>query len=412
MKLTKNIVENKKLPTKGQAFLWDSETRGFGVRLTPTARTYVAQARVNGVTRRVTLGKHGILTVQGARKKAIKELVKMLEGKDPVVEKKRALAQSVTLKQVVTAYLKDRRSLKDSSKADILKHLNNAFSDWADKPIASITRDMALTRFRELSDKGPAQANQAFRNLRAFFNYAIGAYRADGKPTIAENPVKAISDLKMWNHITPRSGRIPLDKIGVAWNELQRLRAAPEQTNISRTLADAVTFLLLTGARLGEMGRLTWEQVNIDEKYWTLPDPKNRTPITFPLSNATLDIVINRPRESRFIFPARTETGHVREARSVIKRISEAIGVHVTAHDLRRTFRAVAGECGVDFWKTKLLMGHKISGDVTITHYTETSDLRYLSGEINVIGDWITQQGIIAEADNVVQLPSAKGDRQ
>ena len=412
MKLTKDVVESQKLPAKGQAFLWDSETRGFGVRLTPTAKTYIVQARVNGITRRVTLGKHGILTVQEARKKAIKQLSKMFDGKDPIIEKKRVVAQSVTLKQVVEAYLKDRRSLKESSKGDILKHLNNAFSDWAEKPITGITRDMVLARFRELSDKGPAQANQAFRNLRAFFNYAIGAYRADGKPTIAENPVKAISDLKMWNHIKPRSGRIPLDKIGIALNELQRLRAEPFQTEISRTLADAVTFLLLTGARFGEMAGLTWEQVNLDEKYWTLPDPKNRTAVTFPLSDAALDIVANRPRNSNFLFPARTESGHVREARSVITKISDAIGVHITAHDLRRTFRAISGECGVDFWKTKLLMGHKISGDVTITHYTETNDLRYLTEDINRIGDWITQQSVIAKTDNVVPFPSKiKGER-
>ena len=71
---------------------------------------------------------------------------------------------------------------------------------------------------------------------------------------------------------------------------------------------------------------------------------------------------------------------------------------------------AVAGECGIDFWKTKLLMGHKISGDVTITHYTETNDLRYLSEDINRIGNWIKQQGIIAKTDNVVPFP-AKNER-
>ena len=411
MKLTKEKVENAKLPTKGQAFLWDSEIRGFGVRLTPTARTYVVQARIRGIQRRVTLGRHGVLTVQEARKEAIKELAKMLKGKDPVLEKKRAVAQSVTLGEVVEAYLKDRRSLKDSSKADILKHLNNAFSDWADKPISSINRDMVLVRFRELSDKGPAQANQAHRNLRAWFNYAIGAYRADGKPTIAENPVKAISDLKMWNHVKPRSGRIPLDKIGIAWNELLRLRAAPEQTDISRTLADAVTFLLLTGSRFSEMAGLTWEQMNIEEKYWSLPDPKNRTAVTFPLSKVALDILSNRPQASNFVFPARTETGHVGEVRTTMKKISSIIGAHGTAHDLRRTFRAIARECGVDFWKTKLLMGHKISGDITITHYTETSDLRYLSKDINAIGDWITQQGAIAKSDNVLPFPTAKMEK-
>ena len=108
MRLTKQIVENAKLPAKGQAFLWDSETKGFGLRLTPTTRAYVVQARVNGIARRVTLGRHGILTVQEARKKAIKELSKMLDGKDPVIEKKRAVAQSVTLEEVVEDYLKDR----------------------------------------------------------------------------------------------------------------------------------------------------------------------------------------------------------------------------------------------------------------------------------------------------------------
>jgi integrase len=332
----------------------------------------------------------------------------MLDGMDPVIEKKRVVAQSVTLGQVVEAYLKDRRSLKESSRADILKHINNAFKDWSDTPIASITRDMVLTRFRELSDRGPAQANGAFRNLRAWFNYAIGAYRADGRPTIPENPVKAISDLKMWNHVKPRSGRIPLNKVGIAWNELQRLRTEPFQTDISRTLADAVTFLLLTGARFSEMSTLTWDQVDLDQKCWTLPDPKNRTAVTFPLSNATLDILSDRLRDTKFVFPARTETGHVREARTVLKKISGVIGTHITAHDLRRTFRAIAGECGIDFWKTKLLMGHKISGDITITHYTETSDLRYLADDMDRIGNWITQQGKIAATDNVIPFRGAK----
>ena len=405
VKLTKTIVENVKLPEKGQAFLWDIELKGFGVRFTPTARTYIAQGRVAGRDRRVTLGKHGVLTVQQARKRAQRELFKMSEGKDPVKEKKRREAQGVTLGQVVEAYLKDRRSLKESSRADILKHLEGSFSDWKDKPIVSITRDKVLTRFRERSDKSYAQANQAFRNLRALINYATGAYQAEGVSIISENPVKAISDLKMWNHVKPRSGRIPNDKIGTVWNTLQGLRNAPEQTPISRTMADAVTFLLLTGARWSEMASLTWDRVNLDEGYWHIPDPKNRTSVTFPLSSGAVDILKERPQKGEHVFPARTATGHIIEARSVLKKISEAAGVHITAHDLRRTFRAIAGECGIDFWKTKLLMGHKISGDITITHYTETNDLRYLQHDIQAVADWIVRQGAIATAGNVVQMP-------
>ncbi|MBW2600191.1 MAG: integrase arm-type DNA-binding domain-containing protein [Deltaproteobacteria bacterium] len=371
VKLTKSVVENIKLPGKGQIFLWDSELKGFGVRCTPTARTYIVQGRVSTPSgtkdRRVTLGRHGVLTVLQARHKAQAELVKLSEGKDPSTESKRLHDEAVTLGQVVEAYLNDRRSLKESSRADILKHLNGSFSDWKDTPITSITRDKVLTRFRELSDRSPAQANQAFRNLRALINYAIGAYRSEGVSIIPENPVKAISDLKMWNHIKPRSGRIPLDKIGAAWNALQELRTAPAQTPISRTMADAVIFLLLTGARWSEMASLTWDRVNLEEGYWYIPDPKNREPVTFPLSSGAVDILKDRPQQGEYIFPA------------------------------------------LDFWKTKLLMGHKISGDVTIAHYTETSDLRYLTKEINLIGQWITKQGAIEAAGNVVSISAAKG---
>lgn len=405
MKLKKDVIESTALPGKGQIFLWDDELKGFGVRLTPSARTYIVQARVSGKTRRVTLGKHGVLTTQEARKRAVKELSKMLAGVDPALEKKRAEARAVTLEQLVTAYIADRRNLKESSKADIFKHLNTSFSDWAKKPIVSITREKTATRFRELSDRSPAQANQAFRVLRALLNYAIGAYRSDGTATISENPVTVLSDLKLWNHIQPRSGRIPIDKIGVAWNELQGLRTAPERTTVGRTLADAVAFLMLTGARWSEMAALTWDRVNLEEGHWHVPDPKNRTPITFPLSRVAADMLKDRPQGTHgYVFPARTKTGHVAEARSVLSKVSKVIGTQITAHDTRRTFRAIAGECGIDFWKIKLLMGHKLSGDVTIQHYTETSDLRYLSEDINRISDWIVRQGVIAAADNVIQM--------
>ena len=105
MKLTKHTIESASLPEKGQSFLWDSETRGFGVRLTPAGRTYIIQGRVNGVSRRVSLGRHGVITLQQARKKAQKELSAMLEGIDPAIEKKRSEAYSKTLRGIADEYL-------------------------------------------------------------------------------------------------------------------------------------------------------------------------------------------------------------------------------------------------------------------------------------------------------------------
>ena len=410
MKLTKHTIESASLPEKGQSFLWDSETRGFGVRLTPAGRTYIIQGRVNGVSRRVSLGRHGVITLQQARKKAQKELSAMLEGIDPAIEKKRSEAYSKTLRGIADEYLKDRPDMKSSSRADVLKHINKAFSSWADRPAVEITRDKVATLFTELTERGPAQANQAFRNLRAILNYARAAYRPDDKPLLIENPVSVLSDKKVWNKVKPRSGRIPTDKIGLAWNTLTALRASPGETIITHTLTDAVSFLLLTGARWSEMSELTFKHIDLEERCWDIPDPKNRNPVKFPMSKMAAEILSTRPETNEYLFPARSGVGHIHDARGVFLKISEAVGVHVTAHDMRRTFRAIAGECDIELWKTKLLMGHKLNQDVTISHYTETEDLTYLEPEINKIGDWITRQGIIAKSDKVVPFPArAKG---
>jgi integrase len=407
MKLTKAVVESSALPEQGQKFLWDSEVRGFGVRLHPSGRTYIVQGRVNGVERRVSLGRHGVITLQEARNKARVQLSLMLEGIDPVVDKKRSEAYALTLQELSEKYIEARRDLKPSSIADIKKHVTKSFAPWADRPVIEITRDKVATLFRQLTERSPAQANQAFRILRGLLNYASAAYRPGDQPLILENPVRILSNAKLWNRIQARSGRIPTDKIGIAWNVIRELRERPDQTRIGETLADAASFLLLTGARWSEGAALTWDQVNLEEGWWHLPDPKNRKPLTFPMPRAAVEILKQRERTSPFIFPARSGEGHITEARGVLEKVSSAIGVKVSPHDLRRTFRAVSGECGIEFWKAKLLMGHKISGDVTISHYTETSDLRYLAPESNKIADWIVQHGMIAASSNVVPIRRA-----
>lgn len=405
MKLTKKVVENATLPDSGQTFLWDDDVKGFGLRLTPTARTYVVQARVNRKTRRVSLGKHGVLTLHDARKEAIKELSNMLKGKDPSVEKARKVVNKTTLSQLAEEYIKARRDLKESSIYDIRKHMKSSFSAWAEKPAVNITRDKVAVLHRELTERSPAQANQAFRILRALFNYARAKFRPDGKPLILENPVSILSDAKLWNRVQPRSGRIPNDKVGAAWNYLQSVREAPEETTIIHTTADILCFLLLTGARWSEAAHLTHDRLNLVENYWHLPDPKNRNPVTFPLSDQAAKILENKQKVNKFVFPSRSKkVAPIHDGRGLLGKLSEKIGVTVTAHDLRRTFRAIAGECGIELWKTKLLMNHKLSGDVTINSYTETSDLKYLAPEINKIANWIIEQSKIAAADNVVPM--------
>ena len=407
-KLTKKAVDGLELPENGQQLVWDSELKGFGLRLTPKNATYIVQGRTNGKTRRVTIGKHGVYTADQARKKALKILQDLSNNIDPAAEKRKQKAESVTLEKIVEEYIQDR-NLKDVSQQNIIRHLNNIFSDWKKKPVVKITRDLVLERFREKSKQSKAQANQAFRVLRAVLNYARATYRPYDKPILPENPCQILSDAKMWHNIQAKNRRIPTDKVGLAWNALQEVRASPGQTESSRATADALLFTLLTGGRWGEVSELTWNRVDMKNATWYLPDPKNKQPVTLPLSQQAKQIIEERPRKNEFVFAtSRSKSGHVSDYRHILNTVINRCGISISVHDLRRTFRDVTAECGIELWRCKLLLNHKLNDDVTLGSYTETSDLRYLNEDAQKIADWIERQGKIAANEKVVDINKAK----
>jgi hypothetical protein len=144
----------------------------------------------------------------------------MNDGKDPSKEKTREKALSVTLREVVEAYIKDR-TLKPLSVGDIRRHLDSNLATWADKPVAEITRDKVAVAYRKKAEHSPAQANQAFRILRAVLNYARATYRPDDAPILPENPVSILSDAKMWTTIKPKSRRVAPFRVGEFWMRLK-----------------------------------------------------------------------------------------------------------------------------------------------------------------------------------------------
>ena len=61
-KITKRAVDALQSVSGRDVFIWDSELRGFGVRVKPSGvRTFLIQYRnVEGRTRRLVLGQYGL----------------------------------------------------------------------------------------------------------------------------------------------------------------------------------------------------------------------------------------------------------------------------------------------------------------------------------------------------------------
>ncbi|MDI4656577.1 tyrosine-type recombinase/integrase [Xanthobacter autotrophicus] len=437
--LTKTFIDGVQPPASGYVILWDKRVPGYGLRVTAAgAKAFVAQGRVRGRTVVVTIGKYGTYTEDQARKRAQSLLQQMREGVDPRDMRRTEEAEKVTLRQVMQSYLDRPGKLTESTKVEIRRHITVALASWADKPVADITEEMVRKQYRLYATTGlhgdrkggsPGQASIAFGTLRALVNYAGRQYkRADGTAIITNNPVDALND--DWMPIKPRTGYIPAAKIGAVWHVLSA-RGAELESNVARgdgrfdphdienlTSMELVKFLLLTGARLMEAAALRWENVNLDEAWWHIPNPKNHNPVWLPLSTQAIALLKARKERrgdgvgvrgsSAFVFPTKSKAGHIHDPRAALQRIEEAAGYRPIAHDLRRTFVTIGvAELKLDFYKVELLTNHVPKG-VTARHYLETQHLQYLLAEVQRIGDFIEAQGKVAAAqaagENVVAL--------
>jgi Arm DNA-binding domain/Phage integrase, N-terminal SAM-like domain len=104
-KLTKSIVDAATPRTK-QFTIWCSELKGFGVFVQPSgSRTYFVDYRNrDGIRKRTTIGRHGKITVDRARKLAIATLGETVKGGDPAEERAQQ-RKALTVQELCDRYL-------------------------------------------------------------------------------------------------------------------------------------------------------------------------------------------------------------------------------------------------------------------------------------------------------------------
>lgn len=416
MRLNKTNIERIGATGKTR-FDWDDTLSGFGVRTTAKgAKAFIIQSRVNGRTRRVTLGKVGVMTVDQARKRARAELVDMADGVDPVEAKRQAMAREeadktrqVTLRQAWDEYRasnrKDGKERKQATLEHTEKNLTRNFSDWMDRPIAKITREGVAQRHRAISQRSTSQADQAFRYLRSIINYAIANHTdPQGVPLLPPNPVGKLKAAQQWHKPKRRRYVIKTQYLGQTVLSLEEIALNDHETAITQTGADFLLFLLFTGLRKSEASTLKRADIGADSDSIFLPDPKNRTPVTIPLSDEASAILKRRYMDSDYVFAGRS-SGHVNDPRGVRARVADAAGGHFTNHDLRRTFASIAESdgVGVGVYTLKRLVNHAID-DKDVTEGYVTSEFNGLRSATNRVSRFIREKANIASSSNVVHM--------
>ena len=143
--------------------------------------------------------------------------------------------------------------------------------------------------------------------------------------------------------------------------ELARFLQACENSS-SPDLLDLVVCAVGTGLRRGELFKLAWDQVDLEEEWLHIPIPhaKNKQTRDIPLSQSVKIVLAARHLVStdRLVFP-----GKAGELTNITKSLASAAkeaGIsRIHLHRLRHTFATDLREGGVELGDIKELMGHK-----------------------------------------------------
>jgi len=342
VRLTQAAVERLKPPAQGRVVHWDKHLPGFGLRITEKgARTWVAMYRVSGKLVMETLAQFArVPKVNDARKLASGAMLRGLSGEHPTEAKKRRQheaenAAASTFKAAAERYVQNyaKKNTRETTWREVERQLRvDVFPYWANRPIKSITRHDVAKLLQRIEERGsPVQANRQRARLHTLFEWAA---RQD---LIEANPVAKVDKVIKEK---ARDRVLTDDEIVAFWAACDRL---------GWPFGALYKLLLITAQRRSEVAGMTWDEIDLDKRLWTIPREraKNDRAHTVHLSDLAVEIIESVPRqESPFLFTTNGER-HVSGYSRSKATLDRCMGADDwILHDLRRT--AATGMAGLN----------------------------------------------------------------
>ena len=396
MKLTKRVLDSVVPNSTHDVFLWDDDVPGFGLRVKSSGvRSFIVQYRNrSGVSRRITLGKFGVLTPDEARKMAKQALAEAARGSDPA-EKRAQDRDAMTVRQLCRAYLeaaeqglilgKRKRPKKPSTlyidRGRIDRHIlpllgSRRVRDLTTPDIVRFMRDVTAGktaadiktgfRGRAVVEGGVGTASRTVGLLGGILSFAIS------EGIIAVNPVRGIkrpADNR-------REIRLTADQYRALANALGEAEAEGE--NSSAILA--IRLLALTGCRRGEIERLQWDEVDLVGHCLRFSDSKEGKSIR-PFGAEAAKLLAKIPKYGRYVLPGNApDKPFVGLPKAWSRIVGKADLPGLTPHGLRHAFASVAADLGFAEPTIAAMLGHG-------THSITGRYLHYLDSALRAAAD-------------------------
>ena len=371
-KITKKLVDEL-VATDKVLVVFDSELAGFALKAMPSGKqSYQVRYRMGGrrsPLKTLTLGRHGLLTPDQARRQALAFLGDIQRGIDPAEEKARKVSEdrgALTVKQLSAEFLdrgcdKIKPSSREQYERAFRLHINPAIGALRVKDVVPGDVDRLHNALGRENIK--TTANRSVAILSKFFTWAI---RAGYRPS-RDNPCKGLERFEE----TKRKRYLSAVEIGALG---EAIRTCEVGDVIDPWQACLFRCLLLTGMRRDELRTLPWGAVDFGRKMILLADSKTGArdvPMSAPVE-AQLT-ALPRLAGNPFVFCGTKPGQAVVNVAKPWTRVLQAARIEkVRLHDLRHTAASIGVATGASLHLIGGVLGHKNSA--TTARYAHLSD--------------------------------------
>lgn len=319
-----------------------SDGGGLYLRVRPAGRTWIFIGTFESKRFELGLGIVADVPLAKARDKAEAIRALLVDGKDPRFERSMAKQrQATSFGAFANALIDDiEGGFKNSKHRQQWRNTLNTYAQSIyDVPVGAVTTEHVLSVLQPIWLTKQETASR----VRGRIERVLDAAKAKGLRS-GDNPARSRGHLELLLPKRPKAqvkhhAALPFTDIPPFMTELRERPAMA---------ARALEFTILTAARSGETRGMTWGELDLDGKVWTVPATRMKAGASHqvPLSDAALAIVAALHKDgvepTATVFPAKGGSTFSDMAFSqLLKRMDHG---NITAHGFRATFRDWAGE--------------------------------------------------------------------
>lgn len=286
------------------------------------------------------LGPLHTVTLAEAREKARQCRQLLLDGRDPIAEKRARVsalrleaAKAITFADAAATYIRDHHPAWKNPKNE--QQWRNTLATYAypvigKLPVAAVDTGLVMRVLEPIWREKPETASRTRMRVERVLGWAtVHGYRN------GDNPARWRGHL---DHLLPAQGKVAPVEHHKALPYAEIPDFIVQLHEREGLAAEALEFLILTAARTGEVLGANWDEIDLNNQTWTIAAKRMKAgrEHRVPLSDRAIEILDNVPRNGERLFPLSNM--------ALLTLLKKRMRRKITAHGFRSSFRDWAAE--------------------------------------------------------------------